>query len=104
MKLKNQRMNDGSRHFASFPEGWPWSDFRDHIQQLPGTTITGYLTDDVTEVWIDFTYRDYKFSVNNQFGEFWLFVDDPACPDEVLNSIVEHCVLKTRVGEARRVG
>jgi hypothetical protein len=57
----------------------------------PGVTLSDYLTDDVTEMWLDFSFRDQRFTVNNQFGEFWFFAADPACPDDVLRAIVEHC-------------
>ena len=99
MNLLDLRLNDGSRQFAALPESWPWTNFRDHIEKLPGADVTQYLSDNVTEVWIDFTYRDQTFSINNQFGEYWLFVENPLCPDEVLRSVVDHCVLKTGVGK-----
>ena len=84
-------MHDGSRHFLSLPETRGGGELRDHIATLAGTTLTGYLTDEVTEVWIDFRYAGYDFSVNNQSGEYWFFVADPKCPDRVLSSVAAHC-------------
>ncbi|MHB1036183.1 MAG: hypothetical protein ACYC35_29855 [Pirellulales bacterium] len=91
MNLMDWRAHDGSRQFAAIPEVVSWAALRDHIAALPGAQITRYLTDQVTEVWIDFSYRGYAMSVNNQFGEFWFFVDDPNCPDSILISVCEHC-------------
>ena len=33
----------------------------------------------------------FRFSVNNQFGEWWFFVRDPSCDDAVLQTVVHHC-------------
>ena len=84
-------MKDGSRHFADLPENTSWEEFRDHIARLPGAKVTGFLTDHITEVWIDFTYKGYAFTVNNQFGEYWFFVKKPRCPDETLTEVIGHC-------------
>jgi hypothetical protein len=86
-------MHDGSRHFGDLPRTVLWYDLRDHISTLKGATITGFLTDDVTEAWIDFTYEGQQFSVNDQFGEYWFFVDDPHCPEKVLEEVLAHCAL-----------
>jgi hypothetical protein len=39
-----------------------------------GAVITQFLTDGVTEGWIDFTYRGSDFSVNDQFGSYWFLL------------------------------
>jgi hypothetical protein len=88
-------MRDGQRHFAGLPETYDvevpqWDRLRDHVVLLPGATLTGFVTDHVTEAWIDFAYRGYGFAANNQHGEWWLFVDDPSCPDEILGEVVDH--------------
>lgn len=93
IELLDLRLDDGSRQFAVVPESLIWSDFRDHLATLAGREVTGYTTDGVTEVWIDFSYSNHRFHVNNQFGEFWLMVDDPSCDDEVLLRIVHHLSL-----------
>jgi hypothetical protein len=90
MELLDIRMHDGSRHFVSLPESWPWDEFRDYLKVLDGVMVTDHLTDGVTEVWIDFEFRGHKFTVNNQFGEYWFFVDDPCCDEDILNAVVEH--------------
>ena len=84
-------MHDGSRHFAALPETIGWDELRNHIALLPGTEITGFITDHITEVWIDFTYSGHKFSVNNQYGDYWFFVEDVDCPEEILAEVIGHC-------------
>jgi len=44
-------------------------------------------------VWIDFTYRGHQFSINNQFGNYWFFVDNPQCSEEILEAVLGHCEL-----------
>lgn len=88
--LIDHRMHDGSRNFLSLPESEPWNLAYEHIVKLAGTAIDRYLTDDVTEVWIDFRYKGHIFTINNQFGEYWFFVKDPRCPDPVLHEIAQH--------------
>jgi hypothetical protein len=76
---------------GELPQSVPWHELRDHVQGLHSATITDFVTDDITEAWIDFNYRGYHFSINNQFGEYWFFVDDPKCPDETLKAVLSHC-------------
>jgi hypothetical protein len=96
-------MNDGSRHFVGLPETYDvehpeWHRLHAHAGRLAGATVTGFMTDDVTEAWLDFTYREHAFSVNNQQGEWWFFVADPACPDEILHAVAAH--FETLLGPA----
>ena len=99
VKLQYFQMRDKSRHFAELPEIVEWEALRDHILTLPGTKLTGYLTDHITEVWIDFAYRQHTFTVNKQFGDFWFFVSDSHCSDDILIEIVHHCAKMTGYGE-----
>jgi hypothetical protein len=89
--LLNHETSDGSRQFAALPETKSWSELRQHLSRLAGVQVTDFVTDGVTEAWIDFTYRGHAFTVNNQFGEFWFFVTDPSCADEILKEVVTHC-------------
>lgn len=89
MTLFDLRMNDGSRHFADVPERYDvehpaWHRLREYLSRTDGAELTGFVTDDITEAWIDFTLAGFKFSANNQHGNWWLFVTDPDCPDAVL--------------------
>jgi hypothetical protein len=97
-ELLNLSMNDGSRHFGDLPQTVLWYELRDHIEKLDGAAITYFVTDNVTEAWIDFVYRGYQFSVNDQFGDYWFFVDDPECPDEILRAVLSHCKLLLGAG------
>lgn len=88
--LLNIVMHDGSRHFGQLPESASWYKLRRHVQKLPGVTVTSFLTDHITEAWIDFSFRDYEFSINNQFGSYWFFAK-PQSPDEILETLLSHC-------------
>ena len=91
MELLDLRAHDGSRQFAALPQTASWHRLRQHLKKLPGVQLRGFVTDRVTEGWLDFTYRGHSFTVNDQFGEYWFFVDDPAAPDESLRQLAEYC-------------
>ncbi|HEY0658408.1 MAG TPA: hypothetical protein VGD05_08035 [Pyrinomonadaceae bacterium] len=84
------KMNDGSRHFVDMPAVVFFDDFYDHTEKLEGAQITEFLTDGVVEMWLDFKFRGHKFTVNNQFGDYWFFVENPECPEEILLEVIEH--------------
>ena len=90
MHIYDMRMNNGSRHFASLPQTVLWYVVRDHVNKLPGAALTGFICDDITEAWIDFTYLEHKFSINDQFGDYWFFVEEPSCPNEILEKVLTH--------------
>ena len=87
--LLNERMHDGSRHFALLPESRSSLRVLFHTFVLPGAFPTAYVPS-LTESWIDFRYKGHKFSINNQFGDFWFFVRDPSCPDTTLARVANH--------------
>lgn len=89
-RLLDLRMKDGVRHFGSLPFSRSWESVRDHVQQLDGARLSGFLTDGVTEAWIDFELEGHRFSINNQLGEFWFFVADPSCPELLLRVVLAH--------------
>ena len=86
-------MKDGSRPFGDLAQTVLWHELRDHIERFDGAEVTGFITDEITEAWIDFSYCGYHFSVNDQFGDYWFFVEDPKCPDEILEAVLSHCEL-----------
>ncbi len=88
--LIDAKMNDGSRHFVDMPEVVFFDELADHTENLEGTEITEFITDGVVEMWLEFEFRKHKFSVNNQFGDYWFFVQDPNCPEEILLEIINH--------------
>ena len=90
MQLLDIRMNDGSRHFSELPEAVGFDEIRQHSAQLAGAIETGFISDDVTEMWLDLEYRGHAFSVNNQFGDYWFFVRDPECANPILSEIGNH--------------
>lgn len=110
-KLFDLRMPDNSRHFAELPEGSSqgapqWDLIRAHVALLPGAHLTSFVTDHVTEAWIDFEYGSHRFSLNNQQGMWWMFVADPSCPVPVLTQVFNHFerVLNPGVAFARQFG
>ena len=84
------KMNDGSRHFVDMPEVVFFDEFYDHTEKFEGAEITEFLTDGVVEMWLDFKFRGHKFTVNNQFGDYWFFVENPECPEEILLEVIAH--------------
>ena len=84
-------MHDGSRHFGELPQTVLWDQLRIHLERMEGANVTNYITDNVTEAWIDFTFRGHHFSVNDQHGSYWFFVEDPHCPDDILIAVLTHC-------------
>lgn len=89
-EIFDYRMKDGSRNFTDLPMTRDWYEVRDHVRRLPGAVLTRFITDNVTEAWIDFTYRGHTFSINDQYGDYWFFVEDPACPEEILKEVRAH--------------
>lgn len=83
-------MKDGSRNFADLPEAVFFDELREIANKFEGAQETGFITDWMTEVWLDFDYRGHKFSINNQMGEYWFFVENPNCSDEILCEVMEH--------------
>jgi len=93
--LIDLRMHDGSRHFGGLRERYDgerpdWHRLRAGIVAWKQGELTGFVTDEVTEAWIDFRYAGHTFAINDQYGEWWFFVDDPTCPDEVLAAVLDH--------------
>ena len=83
-------MKDGSRNFAALPESVFFDELRKIAKGFEGAKETNFITDWVTEVWLDFEYRGHKFSINNPMGDYWFFVENPNCPDEILLEVIEH--------------
>jgi hypothetical protein len=94
-KLLDIRMNDGSRNFADLPELVFSDKLQEHTKALINAVVTEFITDWIAEVWLTFEYRGHKFSINNQMGNYWFFVENTNCPDEILLEVVEH--FKTRI-------
>jgi hypothetical protein len=68
VKLLDTQTNDGSRHFGDLPQTVVWLELRKHIETLEGAKVTEFITDNVTEALIDFSFRCHCFSINDQFG------------------------------------
>jgi len=90
VKVFDFRMNDGSRKFVELPEIVFFDRMREHVGVLDGAVEKKFVTDGVTEMWLDFEYRGHHFSINNQMGDYWFFVEDVTCPDCILAEVVDH--------------
>jgi hypothetical protein len=88
-KLIDQRMHDGSRHFVFLPESKSSGRLLLHLAGLFGALPTAYVPS-MLESWIDFRYKGHKFSINTQMGDYWFFVQDPNCPEEILLKVASH--------------
>lgn len=93
-QMKNElfdiRAHDGSRQFAALPQAVSWHDVVRLIEDWDEAKLTNFVTDEVTECWIDFQYQGHQFSINNQNGEYWFFVKSPDCSDEILLRVLTH--------------
>ena len=88
--LLESKLNDGSRHFVDMPEVVFFDEVADHVEELEEAEITEFLTNGVVEMWLEFEYQENIFTVTNQFGDYWFFVQNPNCPEEILLEIVDH--------------
>lgn len=86
----NQRMDDGSRLFAIFKFPLSWGILRPHLEQMEGLKVTGFVTDSVTEGWLDFEYFGQRFSINDPLGEFYVFAEDGECSAFILGELMKH--------------
>ena len=89
-ELLDIRMKDGSRHFCVLPERISFEQLKIHTAKLRDARIRDILTDSVIEIWLDFDFHGERFSINNQFGEYWFFVKNPDCPDATLSQVRKH--------------
>lgn len=97
-------MADGSRHFLSVPQRVLWYAFRDYLATQRGVIITGFVTDGIIGAWIDFSYEGHSFTINDQYGEYWFFVQDPACPEAILRDVAAHVERQPHPGGAQQDG
>lgn len=72
------------------PEVVFFDEVADHVEDLEDAEITEFITDGVLKMWLDFDFRGHQFSVTNQYGDYWFFVRDPNCSDEILLEVATH--------------
>lgn len=90
MPLIDHPAADGSRQFLDWPQLIGWQALIEHLGRLPGIELDPLISDGVTEAWLDFRFQGQHFSVNDPFGEYWFFVRDRQCPNDVLQAIADH--------------
>jgi hypothetical protein len=87
--LKNEIMADGSRHFLELTFAIELDRVTSLLTKLDGAVVTNILAG-FTECWVDFTYAGYAFSMHDPFGHWWVFSNNPHCPETVLLRIKTH--------------
>ena len=92
MRLKNFPMRDGARQFAELHAAASPEALCLHLERLDSLTITEKLLSPYwDDSWIDFSYLGNDFDINLHWSDYWFFAKSPACPEEILASIVDHC-------------
>jgi hypothetical protein len=76
IKLLDIRQNDGSRNFFGLPTSVTWNDLIGHLNQLEQLTIEKFLPSPVLGSWLDFSFKGYEFSVDDQMDMYW-FLSKP---------------------------
>ena len=91
----------GWRLFATRPETASWMRVRRHLNDMPGAAVVDLACDRMNEAALIFTYRGHRFGVDLADGQFRFNVEDPACPDEVLEEVVRYA--EQLIGAGRTV-
>ena len=84
--ITNFISHDGSRHFLSLRQSIPSDALVAAMKAMPDIAINKFI-ETIPESWIDFDFRGHKFAINDQFGEYWFFVKDAACQENILLSL-----------------
>jgi hypothetical protein len=90
MKLIDERVADGSRHFAELPRVTPWQAVRDHVLLLASAKVINYVDEGMASPWLDFTFRGHRFLIHTHENRLRLFVRDPQCSDLILFEVGSH--------------
>jgi hypothetical protein len=77
--------------FASLPQVKLWHDLHEHLLALSGVEVSSFVSNGVVGSWIDFTFREHRFTINERSGAYQFFVDAADCPESILNEITSHC-------------
>jgi len=83
-------MPNGGLLFGELRPRPRWNDLRDHVAKLTGATLTGFVGERSSEIWLEFEYAGYAFTVSDQFTSCWFIVADGTCPDPVLLTVLDH--------------
>ncbi|HEY4415343.1 MAG TPA: hypothetical protein VGO57_06590 [Verrucomicrobiae bacterium] len=76
--------------FFKFPKTCFWHEVQERLLMLPGVVFISSADDPVLGSWLDFTFREYLFTINTQSGRFEFFAEDRNCPKSVLVEIATH--------------
>lgn len=84
--LMDIRMRDGSRHFLVLRETLSAPEIGMRLEAIPGIRICD-VVEGGFEWWMTFQCMGWRFSINNPFGELWVFAENPDCPDDILRCL-----------------
>lgn len=90
MRLIDERTQDGSRHFACFPQETTWDEVCSHAALLPDAEIVNSVSGDHAPAWLDFRFREHRFLIKTRDGQLHLLVYDPQCCDLILYEVGRH--------------
>lgn len=89
--LTDIRMHDGSRDFLSLPVRRTPQQLKNSLKGL--RHVRGVkLAQDVVESWLSFSWHGWEIAINDPFGEYWFFAENPETPEPILEEIRDHFV------------
>lgn len=90
MKALDEKMEDGSLLFAELSSEISWVDLRNHFERIDQLLIMKFVTDGITEAWLDFYYYDQHFTIHCPLDIYLVFAQDYDCPAFMLNDLLAH--------------
>lgn len=90
-ELRKKSLDPAARHFVDLPLEYAFfDDLYEHTAKLPDSEINEFLTDGVIEMWMEFRYAGFNFSVRSRLNDYEFYVNEPDCPEEVLMALIAH--------------
>ena len=83
-------MADGSVLFAELSGNISWAELRDHLERIDQLLIMKFVTDGITEAWLDFYYHGQHCTVHCPLDDYLVFAQDGNCPAFMLMELIEH--------------
>lgn len=83
-------MADGSLFFAELSGSISWADLGDHLKRIDQLRIMKFVTDGITEAWLDFDYYGQHFTVHCPLDTYFVFAQDFDCPAFMLTELIVH--------------
>lgn len=84
--LMNVVMRDGTRHFLTLRETARTEEIRVRLEAT-GAIRVCQLSQGGFQWRMRFQCLGWHFRVTNPYGELWFFVEDPGCPEDILDCL-----------------